>query len=822
MSILLNDNLQNNSPKPLDAKYLNGVTPWATVAAANAGIPLTQRSIGLTVNIAGVEYWYKNGITDPDLIIKSGGGLTNPVCTLQMQKVVTPAVPNTLGPAIGFTHANNSGTIDVITAGVTEFFRDPTGGGIYNIAVETFFNPGISPTNTEWNSVYTDPLNNGHANIQNVTTRVYSDFTTALNGTIGAVILTTPLVMHDLVTNKYYLFTFTQWTSGGGGGGFAYTRTEVILGSPPVVVCDGRIKFDDGTWIDTAPVSTGMAIARYVYLVQDASDVTRMGGTAANAYNTFQAAYNAANALQLALGGTNVVAIIVGNTTAASVGNLVLTANYNQYVQIIGESMNTSFLGSITSTVAGVGISNLFLEGVRLTTINLNNGSVTLSGNNAGECFIQSIFTGGGSASVFSYKYAYINQINTIGASGVPSGNITATGNAYFFASALQLDAVAANVGSCQLNANKFVSVNFVTMNITGSTLGTETIGVFSMSGNLYGELPNGVTMNTNHLSPVATWGGIAINNVGRTSIGGININYNNTAGASASDLLINNLFFQRCDGFELGVNWQLNTLNPKGGYCTNLTMIDSIFSFRIRVGYRPSTAKTNLRVNFDRITMSSPIVGRDLVFYHNLCSFIQLQLINSFSDGSSGFSIQNTGTTSTQMTLTNQMIIRNNVTNALTIVSRNAGATSTVDDVVLNGNQIGSLYIEVAQGDMNFSMDQCTSKITRLVASGTATSIKRNIITNSDLNTTVGNITLQGGAPRPKLSLRNSYLNIYTTNASAGTIDIIAYASFLDTIADVGSVSTYVGNVYTTSVKRLVTDNVAGLTFNASFDQPV
>lgn len=748
--------------------------------------------------------------------------LKNPVCTLQMQKVTIPAVPNTLGVPVNFVHTDNGPEIDVITVGVTEIFRDAS-GPIYNIAVEGFPTPGVSPLNTEWNSVFTDPTNNGHANIQNVTTRVYSDFVTALNGQVGVNVLSTPLVMHDLITNKYYLFTFTQWTQAAGGGGFAYTRTEVILGSPAIPICDGTIHFDDGSMMDTAPVVIGLPIERYVYLVQDTSDATRMGGTAANTYTTFQAAYNAANALQLLLGGTSIVAIMVGNTTAAAVGNLVLTANYNQYVQLIGESMTTSVLGNITSTTAGVSVINLFAEGIRLGNIVLNNGTVTLSGNNAGELYMTSIFTGGGAANIFTYKYINLNQINTTsGVSGVPSGNVSVVQNIFFGSPAIVMDSIAANVGQCSVNANRYASLSFVSMNITSSITGTETIGVFSLTGNLFGEVGGGVSMNTNYLTPVATWGGIQIGNQGRTSVGDLSINSNNTAGAGPNNLLINNFFLDRCDGGQININWQLNTLNPKGGWITNCSILDSTFSFRIRIGYRPTSAQTNLRVNFDRVTMRSPIVGRDLVFYHYLCSFIQLQLINSFSEGSSGFTIQNNSASSTQMTLTNQLTVRNNVTNALTIVSRNAGATSTVDDVILYNNQVGNLYIEVAQGDMNFNIDQCTSKITRFVASGTATSIKRNIITNSDLNTTTAGVTLQGAAPRPKLSLRNSYLNIYTTNALAGTIDIEAYASFIDTIAQVGSVSTYVGNVYTTSVKRLVTDNVAGLTFNASFDQPV
>ncbi len=137
--------------------------------------------------------------------------LKNPVCELQLKKTNNP---NTLGVPFNFSNLDCAGTVDIITAGITEIKRNAF-GSIYNVAVE--LGPvAISPTNTEWNSVFTDPINNGHGNIQNVTTRVYSDFATALNNSVGANILITPLVMHDLITDQYYLFTFTQWTSGGG------------------------------------------------------------------------------------------------------------------------------------------------------------------------------------------------------------------------------------------------------------------------------------------------------------------------------------------------------------------------------------------------------------------------------------------------------------------------------------------------------------------------------------------------------------------------------------------------------------------------------
>lgn len=77
MGVSINDNFIINSPKVIDDRYsINGVTPYASVAAANAAIPITRRAIGLTVNIMNVEYWYELGITDSDLVIKSGGSST--------------------------------------------------------------------------------------------------------------------------------------------------------------------------------------------------------------------------------------------------------------------------------------------------------------------------------------------------------------------------------------------------------------------------------------------------------------------------------------------------------------------------------------------------------------------------------------------------------------------------------------------------------------------------------------------------------------------------------------------------------------------------
>ena len=74
MAIELNDNIKVLAPKPIDSRYFkpNNV-PWVSVNEVNLTIPSVERHQGLTVNIAGVEYWYKDDINNGDLVVKSNG-----------------------------------------------------------------------------------------------------------------------------------------------------------------------------------------------------------------------------------------------------------------------------------------------------------------------------------------------------------------------------------------------------------------------------------------------------------------------------------------------------------------------------------------------------------------------------------------------------------------------------------------------------------------------------------------------------------------------------------------------------------------------------
>lgn len=58
------------NPESVDAYYSNDGTPYVDEAAARTAVPAGLRYLGLTVNIAGAEWWWKNALGDTDLIIK--------------------------------------------------------------------------------------------------------------------------------------------------------------------------------------------------------------------------------------------------------------------------------------------------------------------------------------------------------------------------------------------------------------------------------------------------------------------------------------------------------------------------------------------------------------------------------------------------------------------------------------------------------------------------------------------------------------------------------------------------------------------------------
>ena len=71
MAIKVSDSIRVGQQKPLEDKYFNELVPYTSINQVNTLVLKSERYIGLTVNINGEEYWYKDGIEDENLVLKS-------------------------------------------------------------------------------------------------------------------------------------------------------------------------------------------------------------------------------------------------------------------------------------------------------------------------------------------------------------------------------------------------------------------------------------------------------------------------------------------------------------------------------------------------------------------------------------------------------------------------------------------------------------------------------------------------------------------------------------------------------------------------------
>jgi hypothetical protein len=227
-------------------------------------------------------------------------------------------------------------------------------------------------------------------------------------------------------------------------------------------------------------LESSLPIVRYVYLVRDASDALRMGGTASNVYTTFQTAYDAANVLQVALGGTNTVVILVGNTTAATVGNLTLTANYNRFVLIKGINLQCSILGNIIATNA---TGNGFNVGLNLASVSITDVTIgTISTNATGAT---------GTSGNVSMRLNNV-QLGNINTSITNVSNTTGNGGDVRTAQSLGI-----------LNTNSFVVFGNITTSSQGPTTSAGSVSIvaasffFNQIITANGNLNGGVTLGT-------------------------------------------------------------------------------------------------------------------------------------------------------------------------------------------------------------------------------------------------------------------------------------------------------------------------------------
>jgi hypothetical protein len=210
------------------------VTVTAAPAGTNARFTVVIGEAGdissVTVTTAGSNYVVGQRYLIPSF--NTGGsnddsGVVISVATVNNGALLTVNIVGYYGP----TNSNTPGTytdgsadylpsvFDEIDTGLT-LTRDNNGALFNSESEQAYDNTNYtSPAGTEWNA-------DGWGDLTDLRSRSYTTFRAALNNVVGNNVVSTELVMHDTINDKYYKFDFSSWGQSNAGG-FAYTRNLV-------------------------------------------------------------------------------------------------------------------------------------------------------------------------------------------------------------------------------------------------------------------------------------------------------------------------------------------------------------------------------------------------------------------------------------------------------------------------------------------------------------------------------------------------------------------------------------------------------------------
>lgn len=264
IALELPGSIKSLNPVPVDWSY----GPFATVAAAKAAIPLGLRYDGLTVQITGSgNYWWKQtDLTDPGLVVKSGG-VTNSAGNTELpmsQGIGT----NLIGSSI-FSSA--PGNLDLGTGlGGTIRNVNATGSGA-NIDLQ-FNSKGLGVLTLVGNAVILGASTYGIAigditiqgnqssvaNTQGGSVRIYSGQGNNGNASSGNIFVDTLSKTGSGIVGSVSFFKTTP-DYGGGEKVVFYGRATTIPSTNPTGGGLFFVKSDDKPyWRDSAGIETSM------------------------------------------------------------------------------------------------------------------------------------------------------------------------------------------------------------------------------------------------------------------------------------------------------------------------------------------------------------------------------------------------------------------------------------------------------------------------------------------------------------------------------------------------------------------------------------
>lgn len=297
MSVTVNDSIQSNSPKSLDNKYLKlGALTYTNLSDVNSTILAAYRSRGLTVNIGGAEYWYRDGLADVNLVAKGVISVISPLSLDNTTGVLSMSVAS--NSAAGYLSSADWNAFNIKLSTVATAMS-VTNTGVSGNPV-TLVNDQSTPGNTKYygtngsgvKGYYPIPVSSGGgSSVWGGITGTFSDQTDAYS----LVQSKEPAIAGGLATQYWrgdktwqilntdavpeggsiYFTTARARASVSAGTGISYSSTTGIITSTITQADGSETKISAGT--NTTVTGAGTIVSPYVVSSTGGGTVTSVG-----------------------------------------------------------------------------------------------------------------------------------------------------------------------------------------------------------------------------------------------------------------------------------------------------------------------------------------------------------------------------------------------------------------------------------------------------------------------------------------------------------------------------------------------------------------
>jgi hypothetical protein len=320
MAIILNDNLSIQAPKATDARY----GPHVNTAAAISDVILANRYQGLVVGIIDgssvVEYWWRDGIANGNLIIKVDS--TANTANITAQAAFTQANTANITAQAAFTFAN---TVNVYSHSAYSTANSAQANTVITQGIDTTQNTWISSNATFSQASFTQ------ANTANALAQASFNKANSANVLAQAAYdkANTGTSLTGLLPNAVIFANSTGYTSNSSALLFTSSNNTLIAANitvPTIYTTTGGIVFPDGTSQTTAGVATDSYARNTANSAQANTIVTQ--GVDATQNLSITAAFDKANS-------ANVLAQAAydkANTGGGTAGSFIITFSpYSDY-----------------------------------------------------------------------------------------------------------------------------------------------------------------------------------------------------------------------------------------------------------------------------------------------------------------------------------------------------------------------------------------------------------------------------------------------------------------------------------------------------------